>query len=124
MYVDLATQSDDVDMVISPDQITTSGILSHLRKGDTMTAHSLRKGKAEAIELIVHGDKHHSNVVGKSIENINFPEGVVVGAIVRGNKALMASRQLAIEENDHVLLVMSDTSQIHKVEKLFEVQLN
>lgn len=120
MYVDLATQSDDVDMVISPDQITTSGILSHLRKGDTMTVHSLRKGKAEAIELIVHGDKGRSDVVGKSIESIDFPDGVVIGAIVRGNKVLMATRKLMIEENDHVLLVVSDTKQIHKVEELFE----
>ncbi|SMN15905.1 Trk system potassium uptake protein TrkA [uncultured Candidatus Thioglobus sp.] len=120
VYKDLATQSDGVDMVISPDQITTSGILSHIRKGDTMMAHSLRQGKAEAIEVIVHGDKHHSDVTGKPIEKIKLPKGAVVASIVRDNKVTMASRTLVIEEGDHVLLVLSDVSKIHQVEELFE----
>ncbi len=120
VYEDLATQSDDVDMVISPDQITTSGILSHLRKGDTMMVHSLRQGKAEAIEVVVHGDEHHSDVVGKTIEEIALPNSVVVASIVRGDKVIMASRKLVIKENDHVLLVLSDVSKIHQIEELFE----
>lgn len=120
VYEDLATQSEGVDLVISPDQITTSGILSHIRKGDTMMVHSLRQGKAEAIEVVVHGDKHHSDVVGKTIEEINLPNSVVVATIVRGNKVIMASRKLIIEENDHVLLVLSDVSKIHQMEELFE----
>jgi trk system potassium uptake protein TrkA len=120
VYEDLAEQSDDVDMVISPDQITTSGILAHIRKGDTMMVHSLRQGKAEAIEIIVHGDNKHSDVVGKTVEEINLPEGVVVGSVVRNNKVIMGSRTLVIEENDHVLIVLSDVSKIHEVEALFE----
>lgn len=120
VYEDLATQSEGVDLVISPDQITTSGILSHIRKGDTMMVHSLRRGKAEAIEVVVHGDKYHSDVVGKTIEEINLPDSAVVAAIVRGNKVIMASRKLVIEEHDHVLLVLSDVSKIHQMEELFE----
>ncbi len=120
MYEDLATQSDDVDMVISPDQITTSGILSHIRKGNTMMVHSLRQGKAEAIEVIAHGDEQHSDVVGKAIEEIGLPDSVVVASIVRDNEVIMASRILKIEENDHVLLVLSDVSKIHQIEELFE----
>jgi trk system potassium uptake protein TrkA len=120
VYEDLAEQSDDVDMVISPDQITTSGILAHIRKGDTMMVHSLRQGKAEAIEIIVHGDNEHSDVVGKTVEEMNLPEGVVVGSVVRNNEVIMGSRKLVIEEDDHVLIVLSDVSKIHEVEKLFE----
>ena len=120
VYEDLAEQSEDVDMVISPDQITTSGILAHIRKGDTMMVHSLRQGKSEAIEVIVHGDKDHSDVVGKSIEQINLPDGVVVGSIVRDDKVIMGSRKLIIEEGDHVLLVLTDVNKIHEVEALFE----
>ena len=120
VYEDLAEQSDDVDMVISPDQITTSGILAHIRKGDTMMVHSLRQGKSEAIEVIVHGDKDHSDVVGRTIGEIRLPDGVVVGSIVRNNKVIMGSRMLMIEEGDHVLLVLTDVNKIHEVEKLFE----
>ncbi|CAC9527899.1 Trk potassium uptake system protein TrkA [uncultured Gammaproteobacteria bacterium] len=120
VYKDLATQSDGVDMVVSPDQITTSGILAHIRKGDTMMAHSLRQGKAEAIEVIVHGDKHHSDVAGKTIEEIKLPKGTVFASVVRGDEVMMASRTLVIKENDHVLLVLSDVSKIHQIEELFE----
>ena len=119
VYEDLAEQSEDVDMVISPDQITTSGILAHIRKGDTMMVHSLRQGKSEAIEVIVHGDKQHSDVVGRSIEEIKLPDGVVVGSIVRDNEVIMGSRKLVIEEGDHVLLVLTDVNKIHDVEKMF-----
>ncbi len=120
VYEDLAKQSEDVDMVISPDQITTSGILAHIRKGDTMMVHSLRQGKAEAIEVVVHGDSQHSDVVGKTIEELNLPDGVVVGSIVRDDKVIMGSRKLMIKEGDHVLIVLSDVSKIHEVEELFE----
>ncbi|SFV76202.1 Trk system potassium uptake protein TrkA [hydrothermal vent metagenome] len=120
VYEDLAEQSDDVDMVISPDQITTSGILAHIRKGDTMMVHSLRQGKAEAIEIIVHGDNEHSDVVGKTVEEMNLPDGVVVGSVVRNNEVIMGSRTLVIEEGDHVLIVLSNVSKIHEVEALFE----
>ncbi len=119
VYEDLAEQSEDVDMVVSPDQITASGILAHIRKGDTMMVHSLRQGKAEAIELIVHGDQDHSDVVGKTVEQINLPDGVVVGSVVRNNEVIMGSRKLIIEEGDHVLLVLTDVSKIHIVESLF-----
>jgi len=120
VYEDLAEQSEDVDMVISPDQITTSGILAHIRKGDTMMVYSLRQGKSEAIEVIVHGDNKHSAVVGKTIEEIKLPDGVVVGSVVRDNKVIMGSRALVIEEGDHVLLVLTDVSKIHMVEELFQ----
>lgn len=119
VYEDLAKQSEDVDMVVSPDQITVSGILAHIRKGDTMMVHSLQQGKAEAIDLIVHGDAKHSQVVGKSISEIDLPDGVVVGSIVRDNEVIMGSRSLIIKEGDHVLLVLTDVSKIHEVEALF-----
>ncbi len=119
VYEDLAEQSEDVDMVVSPDQITASGILAHLRKGDTMMVHSLRQGTAEAIEIIVHGDKEHSNVVGRTVEQLDLPDGVVVGSVVRNNEVIMGSRTLVIEEGDHVLLVLTDVSKIHSVEALF-----
>ncbi|SFV84916.1 Trk system potassium uptake protein TrkA [hydrothermal vent metagenome] len=120
IYEDLATQNDYVDTVISPDQITTSGILSHIRKGDTMVVHSLRKGRSEAIEIIVHGDSEHSDVVGKTIEQINLPKGVIIGSIVRDKKVIMATRDLEIQELDHIVLILTDVSKIHQVEELFE----
>jgi trk system potassium uptake protein TrkA len=120
VYEDLAKQSEYVDMVISPDQITASAILSHIRKGDTEVVYSLRQDKAEAIEIVIHGDKYNSNVVGQSIENIKLPKGVVIGAIIRGDDVIMASRKLIIEDGDHIIIVLGDSEKIHEVEKLFD----
>lgn len=120
VYEDLAKQSDYVDMVVSPDQITASSILAHIRKGDTMIVHSLRQGKAEAIEVVVHGDYEHSDVVGRTIEEIKLPDGVVIGSILRGDEVIMGSRKLIIQEGDHVLLVITDVKKIHEVEQMFE----
>ena len=119
VYASLAEQSDEVDMIVSPDQITVSDILSHLRKGDTMKVHSLQHGKAEAIEIVVHGDESNSKVVGRQIKDLDLPEGVVIGAIVRDNDLLMASKNLVIEQGDHVLIILTDVRKIHKVESLF-----
>ena len=119
VYASLAEESDDVDMVVSPDQITVSGILSHIRKGDTMKVHSLQHGLAEALEIVVHGDESSSEVVGRRIKDIKLPDGAVVGAIVRDNDLLMGSKKLVIEQGDHVLLMLTDVSKIHQVEVLF-----
>ncbi len=119
VYASVAEQSDDIDMVLSPDQITVSGILSHIRKGDTMKVHSLQHGLAEALEIVVHGDENSSKVVGRKIKDIELPEGAVVGAIVRNNDLLVGSKKLVIEQGDHVLLMLTDISKIHQVEAIF-----
>ncbi len=119
VYATLAEQSDDVDMVVSPDQITVSGILSHISMGDTMKVHSLQHGLAEALEIAVHGDENTSAVVGRRIKDIKLPVGAVVGAIVRDNDLLVGSKKLVIEQGDHVLLMLTDVSKIHQVEVLF-----
>ena len=119
VYSSLAEQSGDVDIIVSPDQITVSGILSHIRKGDCMKVHSLQHGKAEAIEIVVHGDERTSEVVGKKIKDLPLPDGVVIGAIVRNNELLMGSKKLVIEQGDHVLMVLMDVEKIHQVETLF-----
>jgi trk system potassium uptake protein len=119
VYASLAEQSGDVDIIVSPDQITVSGILSHLRKGDCMKVHSLQHGKSEAIEIVVHGDEKTSAVVGFQIKDLPLPEGVVVGAVVRDNELLMGSKKLVIESGDHILMVLMDVRKIHEVEALF-----
>ena len=70
-YVDLV-QSNTIDIAISPQQATIGSLLAHVRKGDVVVVHSLRRGAAEAIEAIAHGDESSSKVVGKRIQDIEF----------------------------------------------------
>ena len=86
--------------------------------------HSLRRGAAEAMEAIAHGDPASSRVVGKTIEEIELPEGTKIGAIVRDNQVLIAHDKTLVEPDDHVILFLVDRKMIPQVERLFQVGLS
>ncbi|MGM0593171.1 MAG: Trk system potassium transporter TrkA [Pseudomonadota bacterium] len=119
-YVDLV-ESGDIDIAISPPQATIGSLLAHVRRGDVVMVHSLRRGAAEAIEAIAHGDQYSSRVVGRAIEDIKLPKGTTIGAIVRGDEVLIAHHDTVIEAEDHVLLFVVDKKRIPEVERLFQV---
>lgn len=119
-YVDLV-QGGDIDIAVSPQQATTSTLLSHVRRADVARVHSLRRGAAEAIEAVAHGDSKNSRVVGKRIGDIDLPRGTSIGALVRGEDVLIAHDNVVVESDDHVILFMVDKQQVHAVEKLFQV---
>jgi trk system potassium uptake protein TrkA len=119
-YVDLV-QGGDIDIALSPQQITMGSLLTHIRRGDISNVHSLRRGAAEAIELIAHGDSNTSKVVGRRLDEIELPEGVTIGAIVRQDDVLIAHRNVVIETDDHVILFLVDKTLVKQVEQLFQV---
>lgn len=119
-YVDLV-QGGDIDIALSPQQITIGSLLTHVRKGDVSNVHSLRRGAAEALELVARGDARSSKVVGKRIDRIDLPEGVTIGAIMRGEKVLIAHSDVVIESDDHVIVFVTDKRFVKDVEKLFSV---
>ena len=121
-YVDLV-QSNTIDIAISPQQATIGSLLAHVRKGDVVLVHSLRRGAAEAIEAIAHGNESSSKVVGKRIQDIDLPQGTTIAAIVRGDNVLMAKKKTIIETNDHVILILSNKKHVKKVESLFQVDI-
>ncbi|MCR9185390.1 MAG: Trk system potassium transporter TrkA [Halieaceae bacterium] len=118
-YADLV--GDEIDIAISPQQITIGSLLTHVRRGDISNVHSLRRGAAEAIEVTARGDAYSSRVVGRRLDEINLPDGVTIGAIVRGDEVLIAHRHVLVEADDHVVLFLTDRSRISAVEKLFAV---
>ena len=99
-------------------------MLSHVRKADVARVHSLRRGAAEAMEAIAHGDASSSNVVGRKIQELKLPNGVTIGAIVLGEEVLIAHDDVIIATDDHVILFMVDKSKVAAVERLFQVSLN
>lgn len=119
-YVDLI-ESDVLDIAFSPKQATIGSLLAHIRRGDVVAVHSLRRGAAEAIEAVAHGDRHSSKVVGRRIEEIKLPPGTNIGALVRGGKVIIAHHDVVIEPEDHLILFVVDKRHIPEVEKLFQV---
>ena len=119
-YVDLL-QSGQIDIAISPAQATIGSLLAHVRRGDVVAVHSLRRGAAEAIEAVVHGDRESCRLSGRRIEEIELPAGANIGAIVRGEEVMMAHHDIQIEAGDHVIVFVSDKKMLPRVEKLFQV---
>ena len=118
-YAELV-EAGTIDIAISPQQITLGTLLAHVRRGDVVKVHSLRRGAAEAIEAVAHGNARESKVVGRQVQEVLLPRGSAINAIVRGDQVLMAHHDTVIEADDHVILFVSDRRQIDEVERLFE----
>mgnify|MGYP000645651469 FL=1 len=119
-YVDLV-ESGTIDIALSPQQATIGSLLAHIRRGDIVAVHSLRRGAAEALEAIAHGDKSSSMVVGRRIDEIDLPPGTSIGAIVRGEEVIIAHGNTVVEAEDHVILFLTNKRYIKEVERLFQV---
>ncbi len=122
-YVDLI-EGSEIDVVVNPQHATLGSILTHIRQGDVVRVHSLRRGAAEAIEAIANGDRHSSKVVGRRLEEIDLPPGTNIGAIVRGDDVVIAHDDIVVESGDHLILFMVDKSRVKDVEKLFQAPLS
>ena len=120
-YVDIV-QGRDIDVAISPEQVTISALLTHIRRGQVSQVHSLRRGAAEAIETTALGDERSSKVVGRPIGDVPLPDGCAIGAIVRDEEVLIAHDNIVIQENDHVILFVSDKKHVAAIEKLFSIE--
>ncbi|PAV01655.1 Trk system potassium transport protein TrkA [Arsenophonus sp. ENCA] len=118
-YVDLV-QGGVIDIAISPQQATISALLGHVRKADIIKVSSLRKGVAEAIEAIAHGDENTSKVVGRKISEIKLPPGTIIGAIVRDDEVIIANSYHIIEQDDHIIMFITDKKHVPEVEKIFQ----
>lgn len=128
-YVDLV-QGGPIDIAISPAQISIGTLLAHVRRGDVVAVHSLRRGAAEALEIVAHGSSSESKVVGKPIEEIPLPRGVTIGAIVRNEvrdervvrrEVIMPHHDTLIEQDDHIIVFCTHKKLVRQVEKLFQV---
>lgn len=121
-YVDLVESS--IDIAISPQQVTIGALLTHVRRGDMVAVHALRRGSAEALEVIVHGDYKTSRVVGRRLDELGLPPGTTICALVRGEDVLMAMDDIIINADDHIIIFVTDKRYVPAVEKLFQVGIH
>lgn len=138
-YADMI-EGGPIDIGISPAHVSIGTLLAHVRQGDVAEVHSLRRGAAEALELVAHGDAKTSKVVGKRIDQIAWPHGVTVAALVRNferavvvgqtdewtsitrhGEVVIAHHDTVIESEDHVIVFCTRKKLVKKVEMLFQV---
>jgi len=117
-YGDLM-ENRSVDIAVSPQTVTIGSLLAHVRKGDVVRVHSLRRGSAEALETVVHGTAERSRTVGRCVGEIDMPNGAAIVALVRGEKVVIAHHDTRIETEDHVIVFLADRRQVDAVQRLF-----
>ena len=118
-YVDLV-QERGIDVAIAPSQITIGTFLSELAGDEVVKIHSLRRGAAEAIEIIVKASTNgKEDVIGKELGNIKLPVGATIGAIIRKNKAKIAHDDVKLREHDHVILFLINKKILPQVKDVF-----
>lgn len=118
-------QGGTIDIAVSPAQTVIGELLTHIRRGDVVAVHSLRRGAAEALEGIARGDAKTSRLVGRRVEEIRLPKGARFGAIVRGEddraEVLMPHHDTVIQKDDHIVIFIPNKRLVRDVEKLFQV---
>ena len=126
-YADLV-QGTQIDIALSPAQTVIGELLAHVRRGDVEAVYSLRRGAAEALEAVAHGDRKSSKVVGRRIEELPLPQGSQIGAIVRTvhdaevyQKVIIPHHDTVIESGDHVIVFVPRKRMVREIEKLFQV---
>ncbi|MFT4149604.1 MAG: Trk system potassium transporter TrkA [Paracoccaceae bacterium] len=109
----------DIDAFINPRATTVSSILRHIRHGRVRQIYSLGDSEAEVIEAQVLTT---SPMAGKRVADIDFPEGVLVGLVMKGDKVLKPAGDLRIEAGDIVGL-FAMTKDVPEVERLLQVSI-
>ena len=137
-YAELV-QGGPIDIAISPAQISIGRLLTYVRRGDVAQVHSLRRGAAEALEVVAHGDANSSKVVGRRVGELPVIPGAFVAAIVRdldksqdvgllglakqkqSGRVVIAHKDVVIQPEDHVIVFCLDKRVVKQVEKMFAV---
>jgi trk/ktr system potassium uptake protein len=105
-----------VDIALSPQQITLSAILRHLRHKQVMQAHSLRRGAAEALEIAVFPQ---AAAAGKKIADLHLPQGAHISAIIRNKTLLFPAADTSIQTEDRIIVFLSDKKTVSVIKNLF-----
>lgn len=147
-YADLM-HGTQIDIALSPAQAMLGELLAFVRQGDVQAVHSLRRGVAEALEIVVRGDRKTSRVVGRKVSDLALPRDVHMGLIVRGlpdgpqtvseigeagvgqqaaqaaglpePQVIIPRSSTVLESNDHVVFFLPHKRLVREVEKLFRV---
>ena len=110
----------NIDAYINPRATTVSSILRHIRHGRVRAIYSIGDTEAEVIEAQVLST---SPLAGQIIRDIPFPEGVLVGAVLKGDKVLKPHGDLRMEDGD-VVLLFALTKDVAEVERLLQVSVD
>ena len=109
-----------IDAHINPRATTVSSILRHIRHGRVRGVYSIGDAEAEVIEAEVLST---STIAGSAIRDIDFPEGVLVGAVKKGDEIHKPTGSLRVEAGD-VIVIFAMADDVARVEQLLQVSID
>ena len=109
-----------IDAYINPRATTVSSILRHIRHGRVRSVYSIGDADAEIIEAEVLST---SPLAGKKINEIDFPEGVLIGAVRKGSETMRPVGRTRIDEGD-VIAIFALAKDVPEVERLMQVSID
>ncbi len=109
-----------IDAFVNPRATTVSSILRHIRHGRVRSVYSIGDAEAEMIEAQVLST---SPIAGRSIRDIEFPEGVLVGSVMKGDKLVKPTGATRIDEGD-VIALFSMAADVPELERLLQVTID
>lgn len=110
----------DIDAYINPRATTVSSILRHIRHGRVRAIYSIGDAEAEVIEAQVLST---SPLAGRLVRDIEFPEGALLGAVMKGDRVMKPTGDLRVEEGD-VIALFTMASDVPEVERLLQVSID
>ena len=119
IFLDLIDETN-IDIAVSPQQVTISALLSNIRHADVKNVYSLRSGSSEAMEIVAHGSKESSNVIGKKVKELDLPQGVSVSAIIRDGASFIIADEMTVKDGDHIIIFLTDRTRVREIERLFQ----
>ncbi len=109
-----------IDAYINPRATTVSSILRHIRHGRVQEVYSIGDAEAEMIEAQVLST---SSIAGKRIKDVDFPEGAIVGGILKDGEVIKPSGDTRIEEGDFVA-IFAMAADVPEIERLLQVTID
>jgi len=119
LYYNKLLPGTGIDLAVLPNVETLGSILKHVRRCDVAQISLLRNGTAEAIEAVAHKGNGENSVVGRKVDTVKLPEGIVLGALIRNNDAISIHHDTVFEEGDHVVMFTLDKSLVPSIEEKF-----
>ena len=119
LYYNKLLPGTGIDLVVLPNVETLGCILKHVRRYDVAQISLLRNGTAEAIEAIAHKGKGENSVVGRKVDTVGLPEGIVLGALIRNDEAIAIHHDTIFEEGDHVVMFTLDKKLVPSIGEKF-----
>ncbi|MEM9839194.1 MAG: Trk system potassium transporter TrkA [Pseudomonadota bacterium] len=116
----MLSQTVGIDRFIDPRATTISTILQHVRRGRIKSVYSILEGQGELVDALA---LETSSLVDTPLGEAELPQGIVLGAIVRGADVILPDKGTIVRPGDRVvLLAMRDA--VREVEKMFRVGIS